>query len=242
MKLDWSILWGEAGGLILKGLLMTLQLAAWILLLAFLIGLVVGVVRWLGFRLTEPLCWLYVEFARNTPPVVQILFWYFSASYLLPQWLFLSLRDIGYEFGAAVVALAIYHGAFMAEVVRSGLRSVPAGQVDAARALGLGLGGILRSVLLPQAGRIALPSFVNEAVSIIKNTSLAMAIGVAELTFQYKHIDNFQFRGVEALAAVTVVYMILCLAAAGIGHLVDARLSRHVAARAGGPRPILTSE
>jgi len=241
MNLDWSILWGEAGLLILQGLVVTLKLSAWVLAFAFLLGLLFGTVRWIGLKVAEPFCWLYVEFARNTPPVVQILFWYFSASYILPSWLFMQLRDIGYEFGAAVVALAIYHGAFIAEVVRAGLNSVPRGQFDGARALGLGFLQSLRRIIMPQALRITIPPLVNEAVSIIKNTSLAMAIGVTELTYQYKHIDIFAFRGVEALAAVTVVYMILCITTARLGHLLSARLSRHVAARRG-LRPVLTSE
>jgi polar amino acid transport system permease protein len=241
MNLDWSILWGNAGLLILQGLVVTLKLSAWVLALACVLGLLFGTLRWLGLRATEPICWLYVEFARNTPPVVQILFWYFSASYILPGWLFVQLRDFGYEFGAAVVALAIYHGAFVAEVVRAGLNSVPKGQFDGARALGLGFVQSLRRIIMPQALRIALPPLVNESVSIIKNTSLAMAIGVAEMTYQYKHIDIFDFRGVEALAAVTVIYMALCVLVAGLGQMLSARLSRHVTAR-GGFRPVLTSD
>src|SRR5215813_11400766 len=231
MKLDWSILWGDAGLLILHGLVVTLQLSAWVLALAFVLGLAFGTLRWIGLSVTEPICWFYVEFARNTPPVVQILFWYFSASYILPGWLFLQLRDFGYEFGAAVVALAIYHGAFIAEVVRAGLNSVPGSQFDAARALGLRFRQSMLRILAPQAVRIALPPFVNEATSIVKNTSLAMAIGVTELTYQYKHIDSFLFRGVEALAAVTVIYLMLCLVIAGLGHLLSKRLSKHVARR-----------
>jgi polar amino acid transport system permease protein len=231
MKLDWSILTGEAGDLILQGLMVTLSLSAWSLLFAFLLGLVFGVVRWIGSRWTEPICWLYVEFSRNTPPVVQILFWYFSASYILPQWLFLQFRDIGYEFAAAVLALAIYHGAFIAEVVRAGLNSIAKGQYEAARVLGLSFSQMLGYVVLPQAGRVALPPLVNEATSLIKNTSLAMAIGVLELTYQYKHIDTFMFRGVEALAAVTVIYLALCLLAAGSGAALNRMLSRHDRAR-----------
>ena len=237
---DWTILWGKPGLLILQGLLTTLELSAWVLLLAFLIGLVVGTARWLRLSLTEPLCWFYIEFARNTPPVVQILFWYFSATYVLPTSLFLGLRDVGYEFGAAVVALAIYHGAFIAEVVRAGLNSVPRGQFDASRALGLGLVQSLHRIILPQAVRIALPPIVNEAVSIVKNTSLAMAIGVTELTYQYKHIDIFLFRGVEALAAVTVIYAAVCLLIAGLGHLLSARISQYLARHQ--VLPVLTSE
>jgi polar amino acid transport system permease protein len=241
MKLDWSILWGDAGLLILQGLVVTLQLSAWVLALAFLLGLAFGTLRWVGLSATEPVCWFYVEFARNTPPVVQLLFWYFSASYLLPGWLFLQLRDFGYEFGAAVVALAIYHGAFIAEVVRAGLNSVPKGQFDGARALGLGFLQSLRRIIMPQALRITIPPLVNESVAIIKNTSLAMAIGVTELTYQYKHIDIFAFRGVEALAAVTVIYMILCTLVAALGQLLSLRLSRHMTARRG-LRPVLSSE
>lgn len=233
MKFDLTFLWGNAGLLILQGLVVTLKLSAWVLALACALGLVFGTLRWLGLRITEPICWLYVEFARNTPPVVQILFWYFSASYLLPGWLFMQLRDFGYEFGAAVVALAIYHGAFVAEVVRAGLNSVPKGQFDGARALGMGFVQSLRRIIMPQALRIALPPLVNEAVSIVKNTSLAMAIGVAEMTYQYKHIDIFDFRGVEALAAVTLIYMVLCTAISGVGRLANAHLSRHVTARSG---------
>jgi polar amino acid transport system permease protein len=241
MKLDWTILWGEAGLLILQGLVVTLKLSVWSLAIAFLIGLIVGTVRWVGSKVTEPLCWLYVEFARNTPPVVQILFWYFSASFLLPRWLFLDLRNVGYEFGAAVLALAIYHGAFIAEVVRAGLNSVPKGQFDAARTLGLSFLQGLRRIVLPQAVRIAIPPLVNEAVSVIKNTSLAMAIGVTELTYQYKHIDTFDFRGIEALTAVTVIYILLCTATAAAGQLLNVRLSHHVTARRAA-EPALTSD
>ncbi len=231
MKADWSILWGDAGLMILAGLGETLRLASHALVLAIAIGLALGTVRWIGSRVLEPLCWAYVEFARNTPPVVQILFWYFSASYILPRPLFLGLRDFGYEFGAAVIALAIYHGAFFAEVFRAGLNAIPKGQLEAARALGLGFVQSLRKVVLPQAVRIVIPPLLNEATALIKNTSLAMAIGVAELTYQYRAIDNLMFRGIEALTAITLIYLLLCLATVGVGNLVSRALSRHVHGR-----------
>src|SRR5262245_66251133 len=116
MKLDWSILWGDAGLLILHGLVVTLQLSAWVLALAFVLGLALGTLRWIGLSVTEPICWFYVGFARNTPPVGQLLFWYFSASSILPGSLFLQLRDFGYEFGAALVPPAIRAFAFVADV------------------------------------------------------------------------------------------------------------------------------
>ena len=191
---DWSILWGEWGLLLLQGLYVTVQLAFLTVLFALLIGLVFGVVRWLRNRYLEPICWLYVECARNTPPLVQILFWYFSASYLVPHWLFMYMRNFGYAFAAAVVALAIYHGAFMAETIRAGLNSVGKGQIDAARALGLNFLQRTRHVIMPQAIRIALPGLVNEMVGATKNTSLALAIGVAEISYQTKYIESYTFR------------------------------------------------
>jgi polar amino acid transport system permease protein len=198
---------------------------------AFVLGVVFGTLRWLGFRAMEPVCWLYVELSRNTPPVVQILFWYFSASVILPEWLFMELRGIGYEFGAAVVALSIYHGGFLTEIVRAGLNAVPKGQFEAARALGQSFVQSFSRVMFPQAARILAPTLVAEAASLVKNTSLAVAVGVAELTYQYKYIDNFQFRGIEALTAVTAVYFLLCLLIAGLGKWTQLRLARHAGVR-----------
>lgn len=232
MNTDFSILWGEPGLLILSGLLVTVKLAVCAFVLALAIGVVVGTLRWIGWRALEPFCWLYIEFCRNTPPVVQLLFWYFSASFLLPQPVFLLLRDFGYEFGAAVIALAFYHGAFYAEVVRAGLNAVPRGQFEAARALGLRFMQALRRVALPQALRVLIPPLVNETTALIKNTSLAMAIGVAELAFQYRAIDNFMFRGIEALTVITALYVVLCLIAAWLGRRANRLVSRHVHARA----------
>jgi polar amino acid transport system permease protein len=96
-------------------------------------------------------------------------------------------------------------------------------------------------VVLPQATRVIVPLLTNEATGLIKNTSLAMAIGVVEMTYQYKNIDNFMFRGVEALTAITVIYLVLCLATSGVGALLSWHLSKHARGRAT-RRPVLTSE
>jgi polar amino acid transport system permease protein len=238
---DWGILWGEWGLRLLHGLYVTIELASLTLFFAFVIGLVVGIIRWLGKWYLEPLCWLYIEGARNTPPLVQILFWYFSASYILPGWLFAYMRDFGYAFAAAVVALSIYHGAFIAETIRAGLNSVGKGQTDAARALGLTSFQRIWYVILPQAIRVALPPLVNEMVGATKNTSLALAIGVAEISYATKYIESYTFRGVEALVAATVLYLCLCLGIALLGRLATRHFSAHVGTRALA-RPALLSE
>jgi polar amino acid transport system permease protein len=225
-QFDWSILAGEAGGLLLKGALVTIELAALSLALALLLGFLFGVLRWSAIAPLRPVCWFYVEFMRNTPPLVQILFWYFSATIILPPGVLLALRDYGFEFVAAIVALGLYHGSFIAEIVRGGLNAIPRGQYEAAAAIGFGLPQSVRWILLPQLLRIIAPTLVNETVSLVKNTSLALAIGVADITYQARYIDYASFRGVEALLVVTAFYLVLCTTIAGLGHLLQRRLAR----------------
>lgn len=227
MHLDWSILLGPSGALLVQGARVTVQLAAVALVLALVLGFLFGVLRWSALGPVKPVCWLYVEFCRNTPPLVQILFWYFSATVILPPAAILLLRDYGFEFAAATFALGIYHSGFIAEIVRGGLNAIPRGQYEAAEAIGLSFPQTVRSVLLPQLLRIIAPMLVSEIVSLTKNTSLALAIGVTEITYQARHIDYVSFRGVEALTAVTVFYLGLCLSIAGAGHLLQRLLSRN---------------
>jgi polar amino acid transport system permease protein len=137
------------------------------------------------------------------------------------------LRDYGFAFAAAVFALGIYHSGFIAEIVRGGLNAIPRGQYEAAQAIGLSFPQTVGSILLPQLLRIIVPTLISEAVSLTKNTSLALAIGVTEITYQARYIDYATFRGVEALTAVTAFYLVLCLSIAALGHALQRFLSRH---------------
>jgi polar amino acid transport system permease protein len=225
-QFDWSILWGEGGKLLLQGAAVTLELSAFSLVLALVLGFLVGVVRWSDVKWFRPVCWFYVESLRNTPPLVQILFWYFSATMILPAGVILVVRDWGFQFVAAVFALGLYHSGFIAEIVRGGLNAIPRGQYEAAAAIGFGFPQSIRYILLPQLLRIIAPSLVNETVSLVKNTSLALAIGVADITYQARYIDYASFRGVEALVAITVFYLVLCSAISSLSHLLQRRLAR----------------
>src|SRR5258706_3773564 len=225
-QLDWSSFFDAGGRLLLKGALVTIELAALSLALALLLGFLFGVLRWSAIAPLRPVCWFYVEFMRNTPPLVQILFWYFSATIILPPGVLLALRDYGFEFVAAAFALGLYHGSFIAEIVRGGLNAIPRGQYEAAAAIGFSLPQSVRWILLPQLLRIIAPILVNETVSLIKNTSLALAIGVSDITYHARYIDYASFRGVEALLVVTAFYLVLCTTIAGLGHLLQRRLSR----------------
>jgi polar amino acid transport system permease protein len=224
---DLSILAGPSGKLLAQGALVTVQLAGLALVLALLLGFFVGVLRWVAIGPLKPVCWLYVEFCRNTPPLVQILFWYFSATVILPAGAVMVLRDYGFAFAAATFALGIYHSGFIAEIVRGGLNAIPRGQYEAAQAIGLSFVQTVGAVLLPQLLRIIAPTLIGEAVSLTKNTSLALAIGVTEITYQARYIDYATFRGVEALIALTGFYLVLCLSIAALGHALQRLLSRH---------------
>jgi len=226
-QFDWSVLTTEYGLGLIDGTWVTLQLVFWSMSFALILGLTFGTLRWMGGRIIGPVCWIYIEFVRNTPALVQILFWYFSVTFILPRSAILIIRDIGFEFAAVIFALSLYHGAFIAEVVRAGLNSIHRGQYEASRALGLNFYEMMRWVILPQAFRVVLPPMTNETVSLIKNTSLALAVGVADITYHAKYIDAYTFRAVEALCAATLIYLVLCLGMSGIGYLASRRLSRN---------------
>ena len=230
-KFDWSVLTTPYGLGLFDGAWITIKLSFWALTIALVLGVGFGILRWRGGRAVEVVCWLYVEFLRNTPPLVQILFWYFSIGFLMPHWMVMELRTIGFEFAAVTIALGLYHSSFIAEVVRAGLNSVERGQYEASRALGLNFLEMMRWVILPQAFRIILPPLSNETVSLIKNTSLGIAVGVAEITYHAKYIDAYTFRAVEALTAATIMYLILCLGVSSLGALASRRLERRGGAR-----------
>ena len=144
----------------------------------------------------------YIWVARGTPLLVQVLFVYFALPELLP---FLRLDD----FSAACVALAFNVGAYNAEAIRAGLEAVPQGQVQAARALGLSPGLAFRHVVGPQALRISLPPLVNNLVALLKDSSLAYAVGVVELTNVGNRVQAASFKPTQTLVTTAIVYLLL---------------------------------
>jgi len=225
-KFNWSVLWsGQSGAWLLQGLLTTLQISILGWLIAISLGIFSGALRTMPLA---PLRWLasgYVEFFRNVPLLVWMFFWYFAVPPLLPQviqdWLF----DHGAEFWAGVFALGVYHGARFSEVIRAGIQAIPKIQFEAAVSTGLTMAQTYRLVLLPIALRLIIPPATNETVNLIKNSSVALTIGVAELTFQTRQIETYTAKAFEALVAGTVIYLMLCLSIAAI----TARIERRVA-------------
>ena len=184
-------------------------LAAWVM--ALLIGSVVGVLR------TTPMKWVvrlgnaYVEIFRNVPLLVQMFLWFFVVPELLPKQLGDAVKQMPPPWGSylpAVLCLGLYTSVRIAEQVRAGIQSLPRGQLMAATALGLTLPQAYRFVLLPMTFRVILPPLTSEFLNVIKNSSVALTIGLLELTGRARSMQEFSFKVFEAFAAATVIYLL----------------------------------
>lgn len=192
---------------LLKGLALGLGIALLALAIGSAIGLVAAFCRVSGGRSLRYVATAYVEVVRNIPLLLIIYFVYFG----LPL-LGLSLFDNVWSF---LLALAIYAGAYLTEVFRAGIEGVARGQVEAARAIGLTRFQVVRHVTLPLMFRIALPSLGNTFISLFKDTSVASAIAVPELTYGAIRINVNTWRVIEVYLVVGAMYLAACYAIAG---------------------------
>ena len=184
-------------------------LAAWVI--ALTIGAAVGTLR------TTPLKWavrignLYVEIFRNIPLIVQMFLWFFVMPELLPKAMGDWIKQMPPPWSSyipAVLCLGIFTSVRVAEQVKAGIQSLPRGQSMAGAALGLTLPQTYRYVILPMAIRIVLPPLTSEFMNIIKNSSVALTIGLLELTGRARAMQEFSFHVFEAFAAATVIYLL----------------------------------
>lgn len=205
------------------GLRLTLVISAASWLLAMAMALVLLTLRLTPSRAAQRVVAGYVAYHRNVPTLVQLILWYFGISTLLPDALQTWLSDHDGEAVFAVIALGLCQAAYFSEDMRSGLRAIAPGQMEAARALGHGYVGAMRWVVLPQAIRNAVPALVNHTVSLFKNSSLAMAIGAAELTHMVREVESRSFRTFEVYAVATVLYLAMSLLLMATGALLDRR-------------------
>jgi len=197
----------EFGKMLLHGVKLTLVVALGSWLLAMTLAVLLLAVRLTPSRIAQRGVMAYVSYHRNVPTLVQLMLWYFGIASLLPNTLQSWLSEHSAEAVFAVIGLGLCQAAYFSEDLRSGLRSVAPGQAEAARALGHSYIGAMRHVLMPQAVRNAIPALVNHSVSLFKNSSLAMAIGVAELTHAVKEIENQSFRTFETYLLATLLYL-----------------------------------
>jgi len=231
-EFNWHVLI-EYKDLLINGLLTTVKLSILGIFFSFIIGSLIGIARasknfWLSLFASY-----YVESFRNIPLIVQMFFIYFTftLSQIFPflnSWGdFLHINDVD-AFFSALLALILYTSAYIAEVVKAGIRSIPKGQEEAAKSLGMNRYQVTRYVIFPQAVRIIIPPLTSQFLNLIKNSSLAMTIGVAELTFATQQIDAETFRGFEAATAVTVLYIFLTLTTSFFMNLIEIKFSKGI--------------
>ena len=230
---NWGIFWqlspdghGTYLDTLVAGLGWTLAtaLAAWVI--ALILGVIVGVVR------TTPVRWLrllgdaWVELFRNVPLLVQMFLWFFVVPELLPASVGVWLKQLPRSaFYTAVVCLGLYTSARVAEQTRAGIQSLARGQGMAGVALGLTLPQTYRYVLLPMALRIVMPPLTSEFLNVIKNSAVALTIGLVELTASARSIQEFSFQVFEAFTAATLIYMVLNLIVVILMRWLEKRLA-----------------
>lgn len=216
---NWSIFWqlspdgrGTYLDTLIVGLGWTLMtaLSAWVI--ALILGMIVGVIRTTPARGLRLLGDAWVEVFRNVPLLVQMFLWFFVFPELLPAsagaWLKQLPRSAFYT---AVVCLGLYTSARVAEQTRAGIQSLARGQRMAGIALGLTLPQTYRFVLLPMALRIVMPPLTSEFLNVIKNSAVALTIGLVELTASARSMQEFSFQVFEAFTAATLIYLFLNL-------------------------------
>ena len=213
--LNFSAVWRNFDFLV-SGLALSLGLAMISIMIGALIGLVVAFALLSRQRIPAVLARCYVTFIRNLPILVLVLFTYFA----LPQMGF-RLDKIN----SFVLVLSLYSGAYLAEVFRAGLQSVPKGLTEAGLAIGLTSNQIRASIIAPLMSRNVLPSLSSTIISLFKDTSLAATIAVPELTFAARKINVESFRVIETWMVTTVFYVATCLLIAAIMRLVERRLA-----------------
>ena len=218
----------------LVGLVNSLQVVAAGLVLATVLGVIGGAANFSSNWLLRQLAGLYVAVARNVPPLLHLLFWYFVVFLGAPAARngvnavanFLRL-PVSVEFVALLIGLTVYTGAYISEVVRGGINSVPRGQWEAARSLGFGEGRTLWLIILPQALRAILPGLNSQYINLAKNSTLAIAVGYSDLFSIVNTTFNQTGRSIEAFALLVLVFLAVDLLISGVMNVLNRLVLRH---------------
>ena len=214
----WSLLADSFWQILLPGLTMTIPLTAISFSLAMVIATAVALVQFAKIPVLKELCRFYIWVIRGTPLLVQL----FVVFYGLPH-----VGILIDPFPTAVIVFSINEGAYCAETVRAALESVPAGQLEAAECAGLSWGQSIRRIVLPQALRIAFPSLSNSLIAMVKDTSLASNITVAELFMAGQRVAARTYIFLPIYCEVAVVYLLFCTVITKLQGLLERQLNAH---------------
>jgi polar amino acid transport system permease protein len=236
-NLHWDVIVAFLGdGRILGGLWVTIQLTVLSMVIGLALGVLTAVMQQSGNPVLRGVAALYTWFFRGTPLLVQLIFW-FNIGLVFPtfaigvpfggpklvEW---SANELVTPFTAALLGLAINEGAYMAEIVRAGIRSVDPGQREAAEALGMSHGQVLRRVVLPQAMRVIVPPTGNQFISMLKTTSMVSVIAGAELLTVAQRIYLGNFEVIAMLVVASIWYVVLTTIASIGQHFIERRFER----------------
>jgi glutamate/aspartate transport system permease protein len=203
----------------------TILIAVLAWLIAFPLGSAIGIARTTDNRALRLIGTVYVDIFRNIPLLVQMFLWYFVVPELLPaDWGRWVKREMPYpQFLTAVACLGLYTASRVAEQVRSGIEAIPRGQRSAGLAMGLTQPQVYRYVLIPVAYRTIIPPLTSDFLGVFKNSSLALTIGVLELTSQARQIEEYTFAAFEAFTVATVLYCLVTGLVIFIMRIVEGR-------------------
>jgi polar amino acid transport system permease protein len=226
-RFEWSVvgnyLFDER---VLEGLRVTIELTVIAMAIGIVLGVLLAVMRLSPNPLVSGGSWLYIWFFRGTPVLVQLLFWYNIAALYPkialgipfgPAFVHADANTLITPFTAAILGLGLNEGAYMAEIVRAGIISVPEGQSDAARSLGMTRLQTMRRIVLPQAMRVIIPPTGNETISMLKTSALASVIAVGDLLYATQVIYSVNFKTIQLLIVASIWY-IVCTSVLYVGQ------------------------
>lgn len=206
---------------VLSGIGTTLWLTVLVVLLGLVGGVLIAIARLSSVKVVQTIAWAFTWFFRSVPMLVQLIFWYNLAA-LVPR-IEITLPFAGTivdvdtnsvitPFVAVIVGFALHEAAYMSEIVRSGLNAVPRGQWLAGRSLGMSEGLLFRKIVFPQVMRVIVPTMGNEAISVMKMTSLVSVIAVTDLLYSVQLIYGVNFKTIPLLVVATIWYLVMTIA------------------------------
>lgn len=201
---------------LMQGLRMTLIISASSILFAMVIGLVVSLMRLSGVKVLDLISKTYVDIIRGTPLIIQAFFLYFG----VPDLLNIRIDNLT----AGIIIMSLNAGAYMSEVFRGGILSVPYGQTEAARSLGLSNAKTMRKVIIPQAVKNMVPAFINQMIISLKDTSLLSVIGLGELTQRGQIVVAATYNSFEIYFIIGVMYFVMIKLISLLGDFVERKL------------------
>jgi polar amino acid transport system permease protein len=234
---------------VISGLVLTLELTFVAMAIGILLGVVLAVMRISRSQVISGVSSAYIWFFRGTPVLVQLIIWYNLAALYSnlalgipfgPRFVTMNTNSVITALGAAVMGLGLNEAAYMAEIVRAGLLSVPAGQLEAAAAVGLRPGTSRRLIALPQAMRVIIPPTGNEVISMLKTSSLVSVIGTAELLYSVEIIYARTFQTIPLLMVACIWYLTFTTALSILQYYIERHYGRSVVSSMGERSPLMS--